>query len=142
MSSGSRVGARRLRRFASRIVSVLCGLGFFAGCAVGPNYKRPTIDSPPTFRGARELTQRSPAELAWWQVYQDAQLEALIHEALTNNYDLLIAMARVEQARALAMQARSQFVPSVTYGGTVARGRNYFAGEAFPDKGATVSSAV
>jgi len=69
-------------------------------------------------------------------------LQALIREALTNNYDLRIAMARVEQARALAMQARSQFVPSLSYNGTVSRGRNDFLGSPFPNNGATLSSAV
>jgi multidrug efflux system outer membrane protein len=69
-------------------------------------------------------------------------LQSLVREALTNNYDLGIAISRVEQARAVAMQARSQFVPSVGYNGTVSRGRNNFAGEAFPNGGATTSSAL
>jgi len=133
---------QRSRRFAPGIATLLCGIGLFAGCAVGPNYKRPTIDSPPTFRGEAEVTNGSISDLAWWQVYQDPQLEALIREALTNNYDLGIAVARVEQARALAMQARSQFVPSVNYNATVSRGRNNFAGEVFPNNGTTISSAV
>ena len=69
--------------------------------------------------------------MTWWQVYQDEFLQALVREAFTNNYDLRIAAARVEQARAIAMQARSQFVPSATYGGTVSRGRNELFGSAF-----------
>src|SRR5208337_3154279 len=96
----------------------------FTGCAVGPDYRRPAIDSPSGFRGAAEPTNSSAAEVTLWQVYQDKRLDALIREALTNNYDLRIAIARVEQARAVAMQARSQLVPSVTYNGTVGRGRN------------------
>jgi outer membrane protein, multidrug efflux system len=51
-------------------------------------------------------------------------------------------MTRVEQARALAMQARSQFIPSVTYNGTVRRGRNYVFGSGFPHNSTTVNSAV
>jgi multidrug efflux system outer membrane protein len=69
-------------------------------------------------------------------------LQALIREAFTNNYDLRIAMTRVEQARAVAAQARSQFVPSVNYNGAVSRGRNDLFGSAYPNNGATVSSAV
>ncbi len=120
------------------VVAVLC----LTGCAVGPNYKRPVIDSPGGFRGGNQATNRPLEELTWWQVYEDTTLQALMREALTNNYDLRIAVARVEQARALAMQARSQFVPSLTYDGTVSRGRNVVAGTAFPNNATTVSSAV
>jgi multidrug efflux system outer membrane protein len=117
-------------------------LVFLGGCAVGPNYKRPVIDSPASFRSGNEATDTAFTELNWWQVYEDATLQALIREALTNNYDLRIAMARVEQARALAMQARSQFVPSVNYNGTVSRGRNDVFGSAFPNNAATLNSGV
>jgi len=116
------------------------GLILFAGCAVGPNYKRPAVDSPATFRFDNSVTNAASPELGWWRVYQDQSLQALIREAFTNNYDLRIAAARVEQARAVAMQARSQFVPSASYGGTVSRGRNVLFGTAFPEGGATVSS--
>ena len=86
------------------------------------------------FRDDNTGHERSLHELAWWQVYQDETLQALIREAFTNNYDLRIAVARVEQARAVAMQARSQFVPSATYGGTVSRGRNDLFGSPFPNR--------
>jgi len=82
------------------------------GCSVGPNYKRPVMESPAMFRGDNASTNGSFADLDWWQVYRDTTLQELVREAFTNNYDLRIAIARVEQARALAMQARSQFVPS------------------------------
>jgi len=121
---------------------LLCAASLIAGCAVGPNYKRPVINSPAAFRGKGESTNSPPTELAWWKVYEDATLQALIREAFTNNYDLRIAIARVEQARAVAMQARSQFVPSVNYNGTVSRGRNDFLGSAFPQNGVTESSVA
>ena len=134
---------RSARRLGwARPLTLICGMGWFAGCAVGPNYQRPAIDSPGSFRSDHAATNRAFAELAWWQVYQDARLQVLIREAFTNNYDLRIAVARVEQARALAMQARSQFVPSVNYGGTVSRGRNDLFGSAFPNNASTLSSVV
>ena len=105
-------------------------LMFLEGCSVGPNYKRPVMESPAMFRGDNASTNSSFADLDWWQVYQDTTLQELVREALTNNYDLRIAIARVEQARALAMQARSQFVPSVNYDGVVSRGRNEVFGSA------------
>jgi len=119
-----------------------CCAMIFAGCAIGPNYKRPVIDSPAAFRSEIQITNSPYSDLTWWDVYRDDTLQGLIREALTNNYDLRIAMARVEQARALAMQARSQFVPSVTYNGTVSRGRNDVFGSGFPNNGGTVNSAV
>lgn len=121
---------------------LLCGASLFSGCAVGPNYRRPAINSPAGFRGGEESASAPAAELTWWQVYQDATLQALIREAFTNNYDLRIAVARVEQARAVSMQARSQFVPSANYNGTVSRGRNDFLGSAFPQNGVSESSVA
>ena len=119
----------------------LCTLLFLAaGCAVGPNYRRPAVDSPATFRGEPTAATNSFADLAWWDVYQDPTLQALIREALTNNYDLRIAVTRVEQARAVAMQARSQFVPGINYNGTVSRGRNELLGNGIPNGGATGSA--
>ncbi len=114
---------------------------WLSGCAVGPNYKRPKVDSPAVFRDDNAATNSSFADLDWWQVYRDDTLQALVREALTNNFDLRIAVTRVEQARAVAMQARSQFVPNVGYSGVVSRGRNDLFGSAFPNNAAVVNSA-
>jgi multidrug efflux system outer membrane protein len=123
------------------VLLLLSGI-LLGGCAVGPNYKRPPVDSPSAFRAENAATNTSIADLDWWQVYQDRELQSLIREALTNNYDLRIAVTRVEQARALAMQARSQFMPSVDYNGAVSQGRNDLFGSAFPNNGVTTGSAV
>jgi multidrug efflux system outer membrane protein len=117
-------------------------VGWLAGCAVGPNYKRPSVDSPQVFRDDKTATNVSFADLAWFQVYQDSVLQGLVREALTNNYDLRIAMTRVEQSRALAAQARAAFFPSVNYNGAVSQGRNYEFGEAYPTGGASHGSAL
>lgn len=117
-------------------------VALLSGCAVGPNYKRPSVHSPATFRGDSAPTDKSFADLDWWNVYQDATLQALAREAFTNNYDLRIALTRVEQARALAMQARSQFVPSANYNGSVSRGRNEVFGSALPNNASTLSSSA
>jgi len=123
------------------VIGVGC-LAFFSGCAVGPNYKRPLVDSPGNFRSAPPVVNtNSFADLPWWDVYRDATLKALINAALTNNYDVRIAATRVEQARAISAQARSQFFPSVNYGGAVSRGRNEFLGSANPNGGDTGDAA-
>ncbi|MDB6039394.1 MAG: efflux system, outer rane lipoprotein NodT family [Verrucomicrobiales bacterium] len=121
---------------------VSASVAWLGGCAVGPNYNRPAILPPAAFRDDPGAANNSFADLSWWQVYRDTMLQALVREALTNNYDLRIAATRVEQARAVAMQARSQFVPSLNYGGAVARGRNDLFGSAYPNNTAVASSAV
>lgn len=100
----------------------LCWL--LAGCAVGPDYQRPPVNTPETFRGETESTTNSFADLPWWQVFHDETLQDLIRVALTNNYDLRIAVTRVEQARQFAAEARSQFFPQVNYQAFAGKGRN------------------
>jgi len=112
-----------------------------AGCAVGPNYKRPIVKTPSTFRDTGEVTStNSFADLPWWAVFKDAALRELVRVALTNNYDLNIILARVDQARAVQMQARSQFMPQLDYRGDAARGRNAFLGQTSPNGGQTMNS--
>ena len=120
----------------------LCGLMWFGGCAVGPNYKRPPIPSSDSFRGDNAPSTNSFADLAWWQVYQDPVLQKLTREAFANNYDLREAITRVEQSRQLAAQARSQFLPSVNYNASVGQGKNYEFGGIYPTGGSTGGSFV
>jgi multidrug efflux system outer membrane protein len=122
--------------------SILFAAILCASCAVGPNYHRPAVNSPAAFRDDPAATNSASQVLDWWQVYRDETLQTLVREAFTNNYDLRIAAARVEAARAVAMQARSQFVPSATYNGNVSRGRNELFGSPFGTGGVTGSSAV
>jgi multidrug efflux system outer membrane protein len=95
-----------------------------AGCAVGPNYHRPKTGIPEVFRGQTDLATNSLAELPWWQVFKDDALQGLIRAALTNNYDLRIAVTRVEQAHAIADEARAGFFPQLNYQGIAGRGKN------------------
>ncbi len=100
-----------------------------AGCAVGPNYHRPEVNSPTGFRDAtNSLSTNSLADLPWWGVFKDPVLQDLVRVALTNNYDLRIILTRVDQARALQMQARSEFLPQAGYVGEASRGHNNFLG--------------
>ncbi len=108
---------------AARLASGLALLLLVAlvGCAVGPNYQRPKTDTPATFRPAASDTNdlagtESLANLGWWQVMHDAQLQTYIAEALTNSWDIKIAAARVLQAEAAARVTHSQFFPTVGAG--------------------------
>jgi multidrug efflux system outer membrane protein len=114
---------------------------FLAGCTVGPNYHRPAMDSPAGFRSpATTAATNSLADLPWWGVFKDPVLQDLIHTALTNNYDMRIAVSRVEQARSLQAQAQSVFFPQVGYGAQAARGRNMLFGLPNPNSGRTLNS--
>jgi multidrug efflux system outer membrane protein len=85
-----------------------------ASCApVGPNYARPVVPTPPTFRFVESQQAASLADVPWWQVFEDPVLQALIREALANNLDLRAAAARVERFRAEARVAKSFLYPQV-----------------------------
>jgi len=74
-----------------------------SGCMVGPDYQRPAVTTPDSFRGASAAIppdQQSIGELKWFEVFQDEQLQELIRTALQQNYDLRDAVARVDAARA------------------------------------------
>jgi outer membrane protein, multidrug efflux system len=87
-----------------------------ADCTVGPNYHRPPIVTPTAFRFQVSPAQASSfADLPWWSVFNDPQLQDLITQALTNNYDLQVAVARIEQARALVGVAASEGKPQIGY---------------------------
>ena len=112
-----------------------------ASCAVGPHYKRPTVDTPDTYRFASGIGTNSLGELPWWEVFKDPILQSLISTAITNNYDLRRAVARVEQARQQVTVARSPLFPQIGYGGDIGRGKNAVLNAPADLNGATQSSA-
>lgn len=117
--------SRRLRTLV-RVLPCLLTFLFLSACAIGPNYHRPDVQVPATFRDATNGVPSELAELPWWNVFKDPALQDLIRVALTNSYDLGIVLTRVDQARALQSQAESQFMPEVDYMGMASRGRNSF----------------
>src|SRR6266581_4594650 len=98
----------------TRLISVITLL-FLSGCKVGPNYHKPVVQVPTTFRDLSENQETqaraaSYADLPWWQVFQDPQLQELIRTALKQNYDLQAATERIHAARAhLGITRSSQF---------------------------------
>jgi len=106
-----------------KLCAILNGLVLLAGCAVGPNYKQPPVTAPDYYRDIQGPAQSdtSFADLPWWEVFHDDQLQKLIDEALGTGYDIQIAAWRVEEARARAGIARSEFWPQVGYSGEYSR---------------------
>jgi multidrug efflux system outer membrane protein len=83
-----------------------------ASCAMGPNYSRPAIDTADKFRMA-ETEGESIANLPWWELLHDEQLQRLIKQALAENRDLKQAVASVEEFQARVFIARSDFLPGI-----------------------------
>jgi len=106
-------------RNLARILLLTLVPGFLAGCMVGPNYHKPAVQTPAALRDLHENPQAqaqvaSYADLPWWQVFQDSQLQELIRTALKQNYDLQIATERINAARAQVAVTRSALFPQAS----------------------------
>ena len=120
-----------------RVTAVLIAAGWMAGCTVGPNYQRPAVQIPQNFRAPDAISlpqatatqatapqatapqNTSLADLKWWEVFKDEKLQELIRTALTANYDLRDAVARVEEARANLGVTRSNQLPQLGVSGDI-----------------------
>jgi multidrug efflux system outer membrane protein len=103
-----------------RAAYIAAAAALLAGCAVGPNYKRPQVAVPGSFRAPNPVSEPQAASLAdlkWFEVFHDEKLQDLIRIALAENYDLRDAVTRVEQARANLGIARSNQLPQVDASG-------------------------
>jgi outer membrane protein, multidrug efflux system len=135
------MGTNMTQRIAVSLLALAFSVVVWNGCAVGPNYKRPTVDVPVTYRGAAAEespdasqqnatptpAQQSAAPLGdekWWDVFQDPELRTLIRTALKNNYDVRIAATRVLEAQAQLGITRADQYPSLSVGGSDADVRN------------------
>jgi outer membrane protein, multidrug efflux system len=107
----------------------IAAVALLAGCALGPDYHRPSVDVPgqyrdvaPTTTGAAENTA-SMGDSGWWEVYSDADLQALLATAVKNNYDVKIAVARIDEARAQLGSTRLNYLPQVSVDASAARAK-------------------
>jgi multidrug efflux system outer membrane protein len=116
----------RLAMFNSKRLCPFCKGCFAAlvvvlilGCNVGPNYKRPPVTVPGDYRGLAPDAHETSASLGdekWWAVFQDEQLQKLIRQALTNNFDVRVAAARVMEAQAALGITRADQFPTIAGG--------------------------
>lgn len=98
---------------------------WLSGCVMGPNYRRPAVQIPDSFRGTTLPASESAslADLKWWEVFKDPSLAELIRTALAQNYDLRVAVARVEAARASLGITRAGQFPNLDATGDIATNR-------------------
>lgn len=85
-------------------IAIFIAAALLSACTVGPNYHRPVVQTPTAFHGESDSQQtqaqtESFADLPWWQVFHDTQLQELIRTALKQHYDLQLAVERVNAAR-------------------------------------------
>src|SRR6266576_878184 len=111
-------------------IAAIMASGLVAACRVGPNYHRPVIQSPTAYRDLSENPQvqavaASYADLPWWQVFQDPQLQELIRIALKQNYDLQLATERINAGRAQVAITRSNLFPQVQGSGDFTGGKEH-----------------
>ncbi len=111
------MGFTEMKRIA-KLLNVTLLSGVLAGCMVGPNYHRPAVQAPGSFRDLSENPKlqaqtASYADLPWWQVFQDPKLQELIRTALKQNYDLQLATERINASRAQLAITRSSLFPQV-----------------------------
>ena len=114
----------------TELMAAMMSLSLVAGCRVGPNYHRPVVQPPTAFRDLSENPQAqahaaSYADLPWWQVFQDPQLQELIRTALKQNYDLQLATERINAARAQVAISRSRLFPQVQGNGDFSGGKEH-----------------
>ena len=93
------------------------------GCALGPDYERPSVAQPDSFRmqQGQTLEEASLADLGWWDLFQDENLQALISKALVENKNVKIAVARVREARALLVATGADLFPRIDGKGSLQR---------------------
>jgi multidrug efflux system outer membrane protein len=123
-----------------RRVLHLVTLCFLSGCVVGPDYRRPTIDTPKVFiYEAKDAADTANTE--WWKQFGDPVLDGFIAEALAHNLNLQVAVANVEQAAGVLTQTRSALFPQLSYSGAAGRARSTEAG-ATPELARLVANPV
>ncbi|AXK82259.1 RND transporter [Pseudolabrys taiwanensis] len=95
-----------------------------AGCAVGPDYRSPSLDLPTRWSGDKNKREPQPPVLAqWWRRLNDPLLNQLIDEAVQGNLDVAAAKARIREARASRRQAIGALFPSIEGSGSATRSR-------------------
>lgn len=101
-----------------RFITPILLAALLSSCSLVPDYARPEMDTPAAWS---EADASNPTVIArdWWKNFNNAELNALMSEALANNNDLNASIQRVEQARALLRSSRSSLFPTLEANGDV-----------------------
>jgi NodT family efflux transporter outer membrane factor (OMF) lipoprotein len=109
------------------VLALAGGLMVAGGCAVGPNYRRPSAPTPQVFKepppeGWKQAQPNAGVPRGkWWEIYNDPQLNALEEQVSISNQNLLAAAARYREARDAVRIARSSLFPTASATASVTR---------------------
>ena len=108
------------------ITSVLLVV-LMTGCAVGPDFTRPVVDTPEQYSVPDtvlldSVIYDSSLNLLWWEIFSDPVIDTLVRSALANNKDIGIAFSRLEESRALLGFSKADILPNLGYQGSASRG--------------------
>lgn len=106
-----------MNRYLKIILPVLM-IMIISGCAVGPNFVKPVVNSPQEFR-FDPIGDDTTGILSWWDLFNDPVLDTLIFTALRENKDVKIAAARIEEARAAMRYNKADMWPRLGYEGNI-----------------------
>jgi NodT family efflux transporter outer membrane factor (OMF) lipoprotein len=116
-------GTRGVRSIAT--VALAAAVALAAGCAVGPNYKRPPFATTAAFKEQDGWKPSEPADTLsrgpWWRIFHDDVLDRLESRIDISNENVKAAAAAVEEARALVRQAQASFWPSLSISASASR---------------------
>ena len=117
-----------MRKSLRNAWSTLGIAALLAGCAVGPDYRRPSADVPPSWQPEAPWHEAAPEDAAlkgsWWELFQDPQLNPLVAQALAGNQNLRVAAARLEQARDQLTITRSALFPQIELSSSASRSKD------------------
>ena len=109
------------------LAAAVAVVGLLAGCLVGPNYKRPVAQAPTVYKTEAPWREAAPKDAipkgAWWEVFNDAELNAYEQQLLNANQSLLAAKDRLEEARSLARVTSAGFFPTANVDPNASRNR-------------------
>ncbi|HEY6803082.1 MAG TPA: efflux transporter outer membrane subunit [Pyrinomonadaceae bacterium] len=110
----------------NRLLALLLATGLLVSSVAGQNKTAAPVTAPNTFRGADNAAvadQTSIADVNWFEVFKDPELQSLVKSALVQNYDVRLAVARIDAARANLGLARSDQFPQFGAGADLATSR-------------------
>ena len=135
MREGSQMGRYTKNGPIVLLTALAMALLLMMGCAVGPKYVRPPVQTPPAYKEMPESAVREPESWRtsqpkdgtdrgkWWKIFNDPQMDELEEKASSSNQEIMAAMDNFLAARALVREARAQYFPTVTTNPSVMNSR-------------------
>jgi NodT family efflux transporter outer membrane factor (OMF) lipoprotein len=132
-----------------RFVAIVAGtIMLLSACTVGPDYVKPSVETPPAYKEAEggakwQIAQPKDDVIrgAWWELFNDPQLNALEAQVVISNQNIAVAEAQYRQALALVQAARAGYFPTVGVNGSATRSRTPFTSGGSSGSSRTSSSA-